>query len=591
MTLILGVFFVLVIWALKPYWQKNNRQASEDFTTFVREQLKNQLKPLPKLDYEKHIGGQPSGPLLRLGRALFNDPILSRNNDISCATCHLSNHGFADGNPLPFGAMGKGGPTGDSVGRGFAEGHLSLDRNCGDDGMGSLCHAPMFRNALSTVNVGFRANFARDEGLLWDGRFGKLSFQVTLPIHTAAEMCGDNPIPHNSKVFAVGSDLFKTPVTVLQSHHSDPYTGKNLDYFNAPAETISGLPKTRANGAQVIPNRNECMAIAIAKVRSVSLYRELFKQSFGAEGVDDIKIGKALAAFVSTHVSKNTPYDKFVDGQGVLTQTQLEGLLRFALPLGKKVKFGQKNYQGFGCTSCHEAPLFGGNKFYSLGVASDNRSVLAQTSISFTNSSFFTRVNTQRGDFPKCHIVGQSVDIDRNYAPDMGRAFATTKFEDCFKFRVPPLRNVIETFPYFHHGRGRQVAMSQPSSLEKRAYLALYQVVKYHLRGPININIVNRRNASRSFSDEMFLYDNLIPIEMQNFTEDRDNHQKFPISASDEELYSVVDFIAYGLWDKNATRVGDLKNDVSHPKKVPSGFLPTVTRDRGHQLELPPNFN
>ncbi|MCO4795252.1 MAG: cytochrome-c peroxidase, partial [Bacteriovoracaceae bacterium] len=77
------------------------------------------------------MGRIPTGSELELGRQLFSDTILSRNNDVSCATCHLSNHGFADGNTLNVGTMGKGGPNGDNVGHKFDTGKLSVDRSLG----------------------------------------------------------------------------------------------------------------------------------------------------------------------------------------------------------------------------------------------------------------------------------------------------------------------------------------------------------------------------------------------------------------------------------------------------------------------------
>lgn len=42
-----------------------------------------------------------------LGRLLFFDPILSGQGDVSCASCHQPDKGFADGRPRSIGASGK----------------------------------------------------------------------------------------------------------------------------------------------------------------------------------------------------------------------------------------------------------------------------------------------------------------------------------------------------------------------------------------------------------------------------------------------------------------------------------------------------
>ena len=44
---------------------------------------------------------------VELGRALFFDTILSANRDLSCATCHDPEHGFAQARALPIGNDGQ----------------------------------------------------------------------------------------------------------------------------------------------------------------------------------------------------------------------------------------------------------------------------------------------------------------------------------------------------------------------------------------------------------------------------------------------------------------------------------------------------
>lgn len=87
-----------------------------------------------------------------LGRYLFFDPLLSADGDLSCASCHQPDKGFADG-------------RGRSVGR---------------DG------ERLSRSAPSLWNVAFFQRF------FWDGRAGSLEEQVQGPLYDPAEM-GNNP--------------------------------------------------------------------------------------------------------------------------------------------------------------------------------------------------------------------------------------------------------------------------------------------------------------------------------------------------------------------------------------------------------------
>lgn len=86
---------------------------------------------------------------VQLGRRLFFDPILSVDNSISCATCHIPEKGFSDNLPI---AVGVGG----AVGR---------------------------RKTMSLINVGFNNN-----GLFWDGRVQTLEEQSLHPIVDPLEM-------------------------------------------------------------------------------------------------------------------------------------------------------------------------------------------------------------------------------------------------------------------------------------------------------------------------------------------------------------------------------------------------------------------
>ena len=551
----------------------------------VRQKFKKHLVSLPPPPFEEVLGHHPSSDEIELGRMLFSDPVLSRNNDVSCATCHLTNHGFADGNRLNFGSLGKGGPTGDSVGRKWGHGVLSTHRSCGSDGSGFPCKDPMFRNSLSTVNVVYRAEKG---GLLWDGRFSDLKFQVLLPIHTPEEMCGTNPVPLEDKnLFKNGGPLFDQSVYVTHSHYFNPHTGAQLLEFNSPPQWISGIPSQRSNDGFSFPARNECVAVAIAKLQKVPKYRKMFKKAYQKEEITDQMIGSALASFISSHISNRTPFDQFVQGKDALSTKQLEGLAMFLSPVNKEFTLSGKKLTGAGCVNCHAPPQFGGTSFAGLGIKGDIRSSLSRPNIIFEKSTgFFPNVLSSHGlPLPNCHVVDNTVIVGTT-APDLGRAIATFNKSDCFSFRVPSLRNVIETYPYFHHGTetGQRFEGSM-NNFKELSLHALENAIQFHLNGYYSLYFHTRAFWGKGYSDYSFQLDPLIPANKVSAA--FKSYKKVKLSS--EEKKSLLEFVAYGLYDPWAVKKGYFGNSLSHPQKVPSGFTPTVTRDHGSQVELPPN--
>lgn len=85
---------------------------------------------------------------IHLGRRLFYDTRLSKDNTIACATCHLVNEAFTDKNPISVGIDGRTG----------------------------------LRNAMTLANVAYQENFFMDGGV------PTLELQVLAPIHDENEM-------------------------------------------------------------------------------------------------------------------------------------------------------------------------------------------------------------------------------------------------------------------------------------------------------------------------------------------------------------------------------------------------------------------
>jgi cytochrome c peroxidase len=111
--------------------------------------------------------------------------------------------------------------------------------------------------------------------------------------------------------------------------------------------------------------------------------------------------GKAIGAYERT-LRAASPFDAFVDGElGALSAEAQRGLTAFL---------------DLGCASCHSGPLLGGNAARKFGVHADYWALTGSQPI------------------------------------DNGRFDVTQQEADRYVFKVPALRNVAATAPYFHDG-------------------------------------------------------------------------------------------------------------------------------------------
>ncbi|MEM7656972.1 MAG: cytochrome c peroxidase, partial [Bacteroidota bacterium] len=113
-----------------------------------------------------------------LGKLLFYDPILSGEKDVSCASCHHPQFGFADGRELSLGVGAEG-----------------LGPNRQDKSGGRI--PVVRRNAPSLINVAFNGLVsgefyeAAQAPMFWDNRVRSLEQQALEPIKAHEEMRGD----------------------------------------------------------------------------------------------------------------------------------------------------------------------------------------------------------------------------------------------------------------------------------------------------------------------------------------------------------------------------------------------------------------
>lgn len=152
------------------------------------------------------------------------------------------------------------------------------------------------------------------------------------------------------------------------------------------------------------------VAAAVQRLASDPGYQHDFAVAFGVDehpgAITAVTLSAALAAFERTLVTADTPYDRFVRGDaGALTPLQLKGMALF---------------ESVGCVHCHAGPNFSG-------------------------ASAFDGSAPYRA-FPARTLPDLS---PLQLAADPGRAPAGSA---AGVWRIPSLRNVAVTAPYFHNG-------------------------------------------------------------------------------------------------------------------------------------------
>jgi cytochrome c peroxidase len=136
---------------------------------------------------------------------------------------------------------------------------------------------------------------------------------------------------------------------------------------------------------------------AVARLAAAPRYPELFRRAFGRE-LNAADLGRALATYVRTILTGDSPYDRYIQGEGAaLSPAARRGLTIFR---------GKGN-----CGVCHLGPNLTDEEFHNTGVA-------------------------WRSD---------------RFADD-GRYQVTRREKDQGAFKTPTLREVARTPPYMHDG-------------------------------------------------------------------------------------------------------------------------------------------
>jgi cytochrome c peroxidase len=142
----------------------------------------------------------------------------------------------------------------------------------------------------------------------------------------------------------------------------------------------------------------------VEQLKGIPGYADAFAGAFpgasAAISLDNVR--KAIAVFEATLITPNAPFDRYLTGNDkALDATQKEGLTLF---ISK------------GCAACHNGVNIGGGMYAPFGVV----------------------------ERPGADILPPG---------DKGRFAVTKTVSDQYVFRVPSLRNITLTAPYFHTGK------------------------------------------------------------------------------------------------------------------------------------------
>ncbi len=169
-------------------------------------------------------------------------------------------------------------------------------------------------------------------------------------------------------------------------------------YWDGRAKTLEGQALAAwklANMGAKDPKEDEIRDDVIARLNAVKGYRDQFQKVFGGPATET-NVTQALATFMRTIVSRDTPYDGWMRGD--------------EKAVSEAAKRGEKVFEKANCTNCHSGVFFTDQQFHNVGV-------------------------------------GMKAE-----KPDVGR-FAVTKIEkDTGAFKTPTLRDVVDSAPYFHDG-------------------------------------------------------------------------------------------------------------------------------------------
>lgn len=188
----------------------------------------------------------------------------------------------------------------------------------------------------------------------------------------------------------------------------------------APNLTWSGevqsIEEQVADSIQDAHKFNMTKEAVVKRLKNNDNYSKLFEHAFKelSEPISFENTQNAIAVYVKTLLTRGS-YDQFLDGDDNA--------------INAKAKRGLANFINFGCKGCHTGMSVGGQNLQKFPLR---------------NFATVYDLNVNVSFFPEFKIVDTSFPFENR------GGFKGHKVSN--KFRVPILRNITKTSPYFHNG-------------------------------------------------------------------------------------------------------------------------------------------
>lgn len=203
----------------------------------------------------------------------------------------------------------------------------------------------------------------------------------------------------DNSAFSLGFDgkpvKLNTPTVFNASLNFKQFWNARVDTLQAQVEQVVVSPMEMGNDWQTV----------VRTLSALPTYQAAFQQVY-PDGVTAANVQDALATYERTLLTPNSRFDQYLQGNtDILTTDE---------------KYGYQRFKDYGCIACHQGANIGGNMYQKFGVMGDY---------------FKARGNPTEAD--------------------LGRYLLTKDEEDRNVFKVPSLRNVAVTAPYFHDGSAK----------------------------------------------------------------------------------------------------------------------------------------
>ncbi len=172
-----------------------------------------------------------------------------------------------------------------------------------------------------------------------------------------------------------------------------------LQFWDGRAQSFDGLVHLATGSAD---DKGDGWSAVVQRIAGDPAYQAGFAQAYG-KPVTTLDARDALVTYQRTLLTPDSRFDRYLKGD--------------TSSLSLEEKHGYQRFQEYGCIACHQGVNIGGNMLQKFGVFDDY---------------FANRGNVAEADRGHYNVTGD---------PD-----------DLYLFKVPSLRNVAVTAPYFHDG-------------------------------------------------------------------------------------------------------------------------------------------